>query len=257
MKKIYSLLVILVMLAGIVNAQPPACTIDPQAQPVAGISPAPNQLPCIVAGEPYNQTIQVQNLTSLDGIIAVDSMVLNSVSGLPAGINYSTNPNSLQAGQNGCLTFYGTTNAPAGQYTLAWEGTVWFTAPLLGAQSQTGNLSQYAKQFKYYLNVINPGDSCRPAVATGVNDFSSNLNSAMYVFPNPNNGAFEFKLDVGKRVNGQILIYDMTGRKVFSQELDAVGIYTTSIDISTFAKGLYTLQLKTADGFASRRISVE
>ncbi len=256
MNKIHSLLLMLALLVANANAQTP-CNIDAQAQPGPGISPAPNILPCIVAGEPYNQTIQVQNLTTLNGLITVDSMMLTSVSGLPAGINYSTNPNSLQAGQNGCLTFYGTTTAAPGQYTLGWQGTVWFTVPLLGAQSQTGNLTQYARQFKYYLNVINPGDSCRPTVTSGINDFSADLNSAMYVYPNPSNGVFEFKLDAGKRLNGQILIFDITGRQVYSRELDALGIYTTFIDISAFSKGLYTLQLRTADGFASRRISVE
>ena len=90
-----------------------------------------------------------------------------------------------------------------------------------------------------------------------MSDFSADLNSAMYVYPNPSNGNFEFKLNAGKRINGEIAVYDMTGRKVFTEALDAVGIYTTSIDISRFAKGLYTLQLRTADGFASKRISVE
>jgi len=255
MKKIYSLLVVLSLLANAVFAQTPTCTVDPQAQPNAGISPGPGQLPCIVVGEEYNQTIQVQNLSNFNIVVTVDSMILNSVTGLPAGINWSKNPNVLYSGQNGCLTFYGTTNAAPGKYTLGWQGTVWFSAPYIGNQSYSGDLSQFAGQYKYYLNVINPGDSCRPV--SSVNDFSADLNSAMYVFPNPSNGAFEVSLNAGKRVNGEILIFDMTGRKVFSQELDAIGSYSTSIDITRFAKGLYTLQLKTADGFASRRISVE
>lgn len=236
-------------------SQPLSCTIDPHAQPNAGISPAPSQLPCIVAGENYDQTIQVQNLATFNFVVTVDSMVLTSVTGLPTGINWFKNPDVLYTGQNGCLRFYGTTNAPAGKYNLNWIGTVWFSVPYLGAQMYTGNLSQIATQFKYYLNVINPGDSCRPI--TGEDDFSADLNSAMYVYPNPSNGVFEFRLDAGKRINGEIAVFDMTGRKVFGQQLDAVGIYTTSIDISRFAKGLYTLQLRTADGFASKRISVE
>ena len=63
MKKIYTLFAAVILLANIVFAQT-ICTVDPQAQTTAGISPAPNQLPCVVVGENYNQIIQVQNLAS-------------------------------------------------------------------------------------------------------------------------------------------------------------------------------------------------
>lgn len=252
MKKIYTLFAV-VLLAGSCFAQT-ICTVDPQAQTTAGISPAPNQLPCVVVGENYNQVIQVQNLASFGGIVTIDSMILDSVIGLPAGLNWIKNPNVLHTGENGCLTFFGVTTATPGQYTLGWYGTVWASA-LGNSQSYTGNLSRFGNQYRYYLNVINPGDSCRPV--TGINDFSADLNSAMYVYPNPNNGLFEFRLDAGKRINGEISIYDMTGKRVFNQELDAVGAYITSIDLSKLAKGLYNLQLRTSDGYAAKRISVQ
>ena len=254
MKKLYTLIVTLALLSLFGVAQT-ICTIDPQAQTSPGISPPANHLPCVVVGENYNQIIQVQNLSSFQGVLTVDSMNLDSVIGLPAGLNWIKNPDGLGRGKNGCLTFFGTTTAAPGVYNLSWYGTVWATVPILGIQSRTGNLNQYSSQYNYALTVINPGDPC--GNLTGINDFSADLNSAMYVYPNPNNGNFEFKLNAGKRINGEIAVYDMTGKKVFTEALDAVGIYTTSIDISRFAKGLYTLQLRTADGFASKRISVE
>jgi hypothetical protein len=254
MKKLYTLIMALVLISGAGFAQT-ICTVNVSAEPTPGISPSPAHLPCVVVGENYNQDIQVQNLTSFQGLIPVDSMNLDSIIGLPAGLNWIKNPNSLAAGQNGCLTFFGITTAAPGTYNLSWYGTVWATIPILGAKSYTGNLTQFSSQFKYSLTVINPGDPC--GNVSGINDFSADLNSAMYVYPNPNTGVFEFQLNAGKRINGEIAIYDMTGKKVFGQQLDAVGIYTTSIDIARFAKGLYTLQLRTADGFASKRISVE
>jgi type IX secretion system substrate protein len=258
MKKIYTLVSLLVLLAGAGKAQT-ICTVDPQAQNTPGISPPANQLPCVIVGENYNQVIQVKNLSSYTAIIAsipVDSMVLDSIIGLPAGLDWIKSSNALSAGQNGCLTFFGTTTASPGQYSLTWYGTVWATVPILGVRHYTGNLNQFSSAFNYALTVINPGDPC-PNIAAGINDFSADLNSAMYVYPNPNTGVFEFRLNAGKRINGEIAIYDIAGKRVFSQQLDAIGMYTTSIDISKFAKGLYTLQLRTADGFASKRISVE
>ncbi len=254
MKKIYTLIIALVLTANFCIAQT-VCTVDMNAAPSPGISPPASQLPCVVIGENYNQYIQVQNLTSLMGLVTVDSMNLDSVIGLPAGLNWIKNPDGLAGGQNGCLTFFGTTTATPGVYNLSWYGTVWATVQLLGAQSYTGNLSQFSSQYAYSLTVISPGDPC--GNVSGINNFSADLNSAIYVYPNPNNGLFEFRLNAGKRINGEIAVYDITGKKVFNEQLDAIGIYTTAIDISKFAKGLYTLQLKTADGFASKRISVE
>ncbi|MDB5284578.1 MAG: domain proteinfibronectin type protein [Bacteroidota bacterium] len=255
MKKQFLFFAGLFLLVNVANAQ---CTIDPRAQTSPGISPTADNLPCVVTNTPYNQVIQVQNLSGLGpgGAITVDSMQLSSVSGLPTGITWESNPLTLAGGQNGCLTFSGVTTSPTGQYTLGWIGTVWFTAPLLGKQMYTGDLTRFGgAPFKYYLQVINPSDPCIHAVS--INDVSSDLNAAISVYPNPNNGVFEFKMDAAKRVNGEMVIIDMTGRILYTEKLDVAGIYNTSIDLSKFAKGLYTLQLRTADGFASKNISIQ
>jgi hypothetical protein len=258
MKRLYTLVAALVLFASIGFAQT-ICTVDPQALNGPGISPPPSEMPCVVIGENFNQIIQVENFSTVMNLVTVDSMVLDSIIGLPAGLDWIKSSNALRAGQHGCLTFFGTTNVAPGRYTLSWYGTVWASA--LGySYPYSGNLSTIAAQagggnFSYSLTVINPGDPC-PTV-TGINDLSADLNSALYVYPNPNNGVFGFRLNAGQRVNGEIAVYDMTGKRVFAQPLDVIGMYTTSIDLSAFAKGLHTLKLSTASGFATRRISVE
>jgi hypothetical protein len=235
------------------------CTVDPNAQTSPGISPLPDQNPCVIAGTPYQQTIQVKNLSSMGAAgfsATVDSMRLDSVAGLPAGISWVRTPVVLYGGQNGCLTFTGTTNDAPGAYNLTWYGIVWAQVPFIGAQTYSGNLSRFGRQFAYYLHVINPGDPCVP-IAAGVNDVNPELNTELAIYPNPNTGIFTLKLNAGKRVNGEVVIVDMTGRIVYSQKLDVVGLYDTSVDLTNFAKGLYTLQLRTADGFISKNISIE
>jgi hypothetical protein len=264
MKKLYILAAAFALVANMCVAQT-ICTVNPQAQTAPGISPPSSEIPCVVVGENYNQIIQVQNLSSygIGGIasVQVDSMVLDSIIGLPPGLDWIKSSNALQGGQNGCLTFFGTTNAAPGTYPLTWYGTFWASAIGQSVPPYTGNLNTVANLvggsgFKYSLNVINPGDQCSN-IPTGINNFSAALNSAIYIYPNPSNGIFELSLNAGERVNGDIAIYDITGNKVFSQQLDVIGYYNTSIDLSRFAKGLYTLQLRTPDGFASKRISVE
>ncbi len=53
------------------------------------------------------------------------------------------------------------------------------------------------------------------------------------------------------------MVVDVTGRKVFEQSIDALGLYQTVIDLKGTAKGIYTLKLQTAEGVATRNMCVE
>lgn len=237
-------------------------------------SPRPDSLPCIERTVAYNQIIQIAVPSSVDlqdfgapipFVLTVDSIVITGVDGLPNGITYYMNPDSgvLYGGQNGCAQVIGTTTDPTGHYPVTFQGT--FTAhgspfpPFFDGdttidfatlQSMGGNA------FEMFVDVIEPGDPCRPA-PNGINDFSADLNSLIHVYPNPNNGNFELKIDAGRRINGEVVVVDVTGRKVFAQPIDAIGQYVKSINLSSFGKGIYTLQLRTANGFASKNISIE
>jgi hypothetical protein len=273
MKKFYSFVFALVLSAGAINAQ---CVIDSAAQTTTGVNPTAHDLPCIQKTVAYNQTIQgkiqesgdtVFNLPlvgAVTGHFKVDSVILDSITGAPAGIIPTWNPAVIYGGGNGCVNLAGTTTADTGLYYL----TVWGTAYLRGSGSaggqsvdtpftRKGNLNRYSPFGNYYLVVIDQGAQCVHPTFAGINDFNSDLNSAFSVYPNPNNGVFEVKLNAGNRVNGDINVVDMTGRIVYSQKLDVMGLYNTNIDLTTFSKGLYTVQLRTAEGFASKRVSVE
>ncbi len=262
MNKIY-LLVAFAFSAFGVRAQ---CNIDSAARTTPGIYPAPDSIPCAVVGVPYEQTIQVQCPPSFDtsinliitnyGItVTVDSMELDSVIGLPYGISWVKNPNTLLGGQNGCLTFSGTANDATGVYNLLWYGTVWASPPSpLPTKIYTGVLNQIPG-FNYYLGVINQGDACPPANVAGIKSLS--LNAAVSVSPNPTTGVFEFKLNAESKVTGDIVIDDITGRTVYLQHINGQEIYHASIDLSKYARGLYTLELRTIDGFASKKLVIE
>jgi len=261
MKKLFSFFVFAFATCSI-HAQ---CTIISAFQTTPGISPAPDSLPCIVTGAPYNQTIQVQCPTTFDttinliittytATVTVDSIELDSVINLPAGITWTKNPYRLSAGQNGCLTFSGTTTAPTGQYQLTWYGTAWVTEQIQGNKTVTGSLNRYGF-VDYYLNVINPGDACN--APAGISSLNAALNTAMSVSPNPSAGVFTLKLNAGSRVTGDVEIIDVTGRTVYTQSIDLIGTENMNIDLSSAAKGIYTVLLKTANGNAAKRISID
>ncbi len=267
MKKIY-LFFVLIVAALSTSAQ---CTIISAYQTTPGIYPAPSALPCIVDGAPYDQTIQVQCPTEYDTsvnvivvnypiIVKIDSMELDSVINLPPGITWNKNPYRLAGGQNGCLEFTGTTTAATGNYNLTWYGTVWATpqasGPIpAGAQrTVTGNLNRY-NFVNYYLNVV--ATSGVPCGTSGISDLDPTLNTELSIFPNPSNGVFTVKLNSGTRVSGQLEVIDVTGRMVFSEEVDLIGKQNVSVDLGLNAKGIYTVLLHTANGNATKRISVD
>ncbi len=267
MKKIYSLIIAMIVVAGSLSAQ---CTIDANAQTTPGVNPAAENLPCIVRTVAYDQTLQGKIQSSYDtsflgyaATLRVDSVRIDSIAGLPTGISWSRNPTVLLGGGNGCLRLDGTTTDTVGQYDLVAYGTAWLrvlvpNTPLGNIDTPytyNGNLNRFSPFGGYYVTVINQGDAC--SHVTGINDFSGDLNTALSVYPNPNNGVFTLSLNAGNRVNGNINVIDATGRLVYSQPIDVLGLYNTTIDVSRFSKGLYTIQVRTTNGYAAKNISVE
>jgi hypothetical protein len=191
--------------------------------------------------------------------------VITGANGLPSGITYMANPANgvFYGGDHGCALITGTTTDPAGNYPITFDGT--FTAhgqafpPFFDGDTTLDFATLQAQSqglFDLFVDVINPGEPCRPAPSS-VSDFSADLNSLIKVYPNPNNGVFELSLNAGRTLSGEINVMDINGRKVFSQPIDVNGFYKTTIDLSRYAKGLYTLQLKTDGAAVSKNISVE
>lgn len=270
MKKIYLLVLACTALAFSSNAQ---CVIDPSNTNF--LSPSPDSLPCIERTVPYSQTLQIAVPTSMDlqdfgapisFVLTVDSVVIHAVNGLPTGMTYDMNPSSgvLYGGDHGCATLSGTTTDAAGNYPLSFDGNITLHGnafpPYFDGDTTIdfNTLQQLAPDmFSLFVDVINPGDPCRPAQSSGINDFSSDLNAAISVYPNPNNGVFQFNLNAAHRINGQINVIDFTGKVVYSQNIDVIGLYNTTIDLQNFAKGVYVVQVKSTEGVAAKNISVQ
>ena len=248
------------------NAQ---CVIDSAAQTQPGISPKPDSIPCIIISQSYDQTLQVQCATSFDTVVSlvgtsypltvnVDSVEIDSIINLPAGLTWVKNPYRLKGGQNGCITFSGTGTGPTGRYNLTWYGTIWATLPSpipspYNKQTYTGNLNKLP-QFNYYLDVINQGGVCH-AFATGETVITADLASKISVYPNPGNGLFTLKLNTVTESEGTINVIDFTGRVVYSQHLGLTN--TINLNLTGLAKGLYELQLKTSNETAVKNISIQ
>lgn len=268
MKKI-SLLLLTILFSVSVFSQ---CNIDTTLLTHPGIYPPVDSFPCIERNVPYTQTIQVKCETYFDSVVtipivnttypvmvAVDSMILDSVIGLPNGITWVKNPDKLMGGQTGCLTFTGTTNDPTGNYRLAWYGTVWATLPNpvpanFAKQVYTGILNK-DPWYNYHLHVINQGDLC--TAISDITTTSSDLSNFVSVYPNPTDGIINLNINAESEISGEIYLTDVTGRILYSRNFDASLKLKTAIDASTFSRGIYFIRIISTKGFAVKIINVE
>lgn len=257
MKKICLALIFLVAMVVSTNAQ---CVIDVNNNNL-GVSPPDSVFPVILTGQAldnsYVAQVYVPTQANLQGINAtVYYVAIFSISGLPSGITYTRNPNqdTIFGGNNACIQLEGTTTDPTGEYPLTFTGVVKvntnFTGDtviplailnLLAAQSGTPG-------FGYKLKVVDPN---------GINDISDELSAAMQVMPNPSNGRFDVKLNYFERMEGTLTVLDVTGKSVYSEQVNSNGPYNASINLSNVTRGMYVVQLKTATGIASKKLTIE
>lgn len=144
--------------APILSAQCPGCNINPACNVVGG-GLCPDSLPGSTIGQPYNQDVTFYIPPSIDaspfsggllGIVPLVEMQINSISGLPFGLNWTCNmpgngckyfPSSNDT--LGCVKICGVPVGNPGVYNLTIYVTATVNAGILGNQSaQTSFTSQ-------------------------------------------------------------------------------------------------------------------
>jgi len=69
------------------------------------------------------------------------------------------------------------------------------------------------------------------------------------VYPNPASGAFRYTIGSSEDTEVSVNVIDMAGRKVISQHLPITkGANNLSIDVKSYSKGIYLLQVNTSNG---------
>jgi hypothetical protein len=238
----------------------PPCAINSARDTINFLYPASDSFPCIDSGIAFYDAIQISLPNTMAGVVVLDSMVITSITGLPAGIAYSVNPPSgvIYGDSNGCVAFAGTATGATGHYPITFSGYAVVTTQSAG--TQTYSLSQLASIQgapvpSYVLNIIGPNDTCNPQTYTAVQALNQNIHFSIY--PNPNNGVFDLELLDLRSDNATIQILDLAGRAVYVRQLDNAAVGKMTFDLSSVSKGLYILQLKTSDWIATQKISIQ
>lgn len=177
-------------------------------------TPAENtNLPFATAAMAYTTDIQFSLATSIGGgAVTINDATITSVTGMPAGFTYSTNPTNgtFSGGSNACLLISGTTTV-TGNYTVAVGFAV---NTSFGPTTQTLN---------WYLNV---------STSAGIKSNASIAN--LIVSPNP--ASSELYISSPSHFN-HVQIVDALGKTVMNYDDN----FTTQVklDISSLSQGIY------------------
>jgi PKD repeat protein len=159
MKKLLTLFTFFTLVISYNGLHSQACSPDTSYK-TAGFGPSPG---IIRQGVNDTACAQIYVPASLSGV-TLDSLVLDSITGLPTNISYSINPASglIIGGSHGVITFTGTTTDTLGDYYLTFYGAAYTTgAGNFGLDTPPANAA-----FSYYLAVVGPAPVASFSAAT-------------------------------------------------------------------------------------------
>jgi len=88
----------------------------------------------------------------------------------------------------------------------------------------------------------------------GIDEFA---NVKLLVYPNPNNGIFKFEINTSENLKLNYRIFNSTGNLVLEKHNISINkTYNETINLSTFADGIYYLFIETEKGMINRKIIV-
>lgn len=267
MKKLIALFVTAFASANIYAACTPAATAPPID---GGFFPAANNQPCAVKGTALTDyVIQLKNFGNITNDVFVISTRIDTVVGLPSGLNWNmTAPagnaaNTLLLGEIGCIEITGTTNANAGTYDLDFAVTV--QVSLSGQiQNISGRTSELVElfnstfgteaDFSYFVNVVNTQGECTNAVSVKELTQVSGLN----IYPNPTSNKAVVSFYNAENANYTARVLDVMGKEVmFENLLSTAGMNKIELSVGNIPSGVYFFVLSNGKATATRRMIIE
>ncbi len=210
-----------------------------------------------VVGIPYSETItaitpvdtcvQVLPLPLPCTIVPIDSVVVDSVSGLPNGFTIvSENETSLPfyffGGTSSCMLITGTA-APGdeGIYPIYVGGDSW--GQVAGVPTSQPFVVDY-----YQIEIVS---------ATGINDFSRNEFQVKQNIPNPFNNSSNIEFYLPELNTVSISIYNVLGKITKTETIQAAkGANRYSLNAADFSNGVYFYSLSYSNQTITKRFIV-
>lgn len=90
----------------------------------------------------------------------------------------------------------------------------------------------------------------KDSAATGISE--NVINQTISLYPNPTRDKIELSFSSTSKV--QITLLNLNGQVVYTEATSTDGVYDRTIDLSTFAKGIYTLQILSDNENITRKV---
>lgn len=184
-------------------------------------------------------------------VIYIDSVLIFSFTGLPASMSYVSNPVNKKFVKfaHGCVQISGTpTFAEIGTHPLRVI-TKSYVKPL-----NFLTVIRYDTLDYYSIVVDQFGSSC----VMGINEhLNPNQFDLLSTKPNPVNDAVEIAMNVPSTGKVEISIYNLIGKKEFTEmKMATAGYNTFQISDLNLATGIYLLTLQQGDKKVTRKLVV-
>jgi hypothetical protein len=187
--------------------------------------------------------------------LPLDMVKVNSVNGLPAGINYACVPANCEFPKNssGCAALYGTPTGPAGDYNLEINATVFF--PVFPGQYNVTFPDPNIAPGEYVLRVL-PDQNTPCGLVSTKETLADKVN--IVATPNPTSGWLN--LSMASQISGQFdfKVLDLMG-KVLHQEktLLQTGNNNLDFDGSHLPNGIYLAYLQGEAGYIAQKFTIQ
>ena len=88
-------------------------------------------------------------------------------------------------------------------------------------------------------------------------DFSSAINN-LSIYPNPSRDIFNVSFTSIAKQDLRVRIMNVIGEEIVSENLEQfIGEYTKQIDLATYTKGIYFLELTTNNGVINKKLILQ
>jgi Secretion system C-terminal sorting domain len=251
----------------------------------AGFKPSYWDLPCLVSGVAVSDTILFTNATTVPTFgFALDSLRIDSVSNLPAGICWTSNRprNTVPGGQATALIMSGTpTTTVAGQYrldvavTLFSKGFILTGGKLALPSSQVRSLAGLAYFVRLKCGsldlcptvdttgiVITAGEynqvkGKKICLSTAIEEVGNTL-AALSLEPNPMQSRVTVNFTSAVETSVDVRLCTLIGSTVMSRSVAVShGANSLAIDRGNLPAGIYLLTLSQGQGSITRKLIIE
>ena len=234
-----------------------SCVID-TTNTVQGPTPTADKLPCAVQGVYYEQVVQLL-LPSSVAIATIDSIKILTVSGVPTGLQYNSNPANrvFKGGKNGCFVISGTTNEPKGYYDIDFTAKAYVK---VNGTKTTYDLDAAAAKgagFDLFIEIVEPGDTCRQPIVSGIKDSKKLDNVAFNTFVSSQNDQVMVQVKTTDVFSAKVFIVNMLGATVASKNIEVNGYAADVLDIAGVAKGMYSVVLQSNNKIITKKILIK